>query len=291
MSADFASLATAPAIMTGIGLFFGVILALASRVFRVKEDPRLVQTEEMLPGTNCGACGEPGCAPFAEALIKGEVQPSGCTVASEETIESIAEFLGVDAGEAERRIARLHCAGGQAQAFQIAEYGGFESCRAAAVVSGGGKGCSWGCLGLADCEIACTFDVIQMNGNGLPVVDFAGCTACGDCVDACPRDLFEIVPESQKLFVQCNTPLDGEAATNLCSVACDACGRCAADAVPGLIEMRDNLPRIDYDSGLPVTPVATSRCPTGAIQWLEGDQFKATRGRAADQEKRYARYQ
>jgi len=288
MAFDLGNLLTAPAVMTGIGLFFGVILAVASRVFRVKEDPRLQGTEDLLPGTNCGACGEPGCAPFAEALVKGEVQPSGCTVASEDTVEAIAEFLGVDAGEQEKQVARLHCAGGQAQAFQIAEYRGFEGCRAAAVVSGGGKGCSWGCLGLADCEVACTFDVIQMNNNGLPEVDTVGCTACGDCVDACPRDLFEIVPLNQKLFVQCNTPLEGDAAVALCSVACDACGRCASDAVPGLIEMLDNLPSIHYESGLPVTPVATNRCPTGAIQWLEGDQFHDRTTAEAEEEIRYA---
>jgi Na+-translocating ferredoxin:NAD+ oxidoreductase RNF subunit RnfB len=273
MPSELTSFLTAPAIMTGLGLFFGIILALASRLLRVEEDPRLQHTEELLPGTNCGACGEPGCMPFAEALVKGAVQPSGCTVADSETIEAIADFLGVDAGEQEKRVARLHCAGGQGQAFQIAEYRGFESCRAAAVISGGGKGCSWGCLGLGDCEVACTFDVIHMNGNGLPTVDVENCTACGDCVEACPKDLFEVVPLSQKLFVQCNTPLEGEVATTLCSVACDACGRCAADAVTGLIEMVENLPRIDYGSGLPVTPVATLRCPTGAIQWLAQGQF------------------
>jgi len=271
---DLLPLLTAPAIMTGIGLFFGIILAVASRVFRVEEDPRLQRTEELLPGTNCGACGEPGCASFANALIRGDVQPGNCTVASAEVVESIAGFLGVEAGGQEKRIARIHCAGGQAQAHQIAEYRGFESCRAAAVVSGGGKGCSWGCLGLGDCVRACTFNVIAMNSNSLPVVDGAGCTACGDCVEACPRDLFEIVPESWKLFVQCNSPLEGEAATMLCSAACDACGRCAADAPEGLIEIRDNLPVVDYRSGITLTPVPTQRCPTAAIQWLEGDQFQ-----------------
>ncbi len=288
MSFDFTNIAIAPAIMTGIGLFFGIILAIASRAFRVKEDPRLQKTEEMLPGTNCGACGEPGCAPFAEALIKGDVQPSQCTICDQDAIDAIAEFLGVDAGEQEKRVARLHCAGGQAQAFQIAEYRGFEGCRAAAVVSGGGKGCSWGCLGLADCEVACTFDAIHMNANGLPTVDIDGCTACGDCVDACPRDLFEIVPLSQKIFVQCKTPLDGDAAIALCSVACDACGRCAADATPGLIEMRDNLPHIDIASGLPATPAAVSRCPTGAIQWIEGEQFREQESHLTDEVRRYA---
>ncbi|MES9964155.1 MAG: RnfABCDGE type electron transport complex subunit B [Candidatus Sedimenticola sp. 20ELBAFRAG] len=286
MNFDFGNFLTAPAIMTGIGLFFGVILAVAARLFKVDEDPRIQKTEEMLPGTNCGACGEPGCAPFAELVVKGTIQPSKCTVASADMIDDIADFLGVDAGEQEKLVARLHCAGGQGQAFQIAEYRGFDSCRAAAVISGGGKGCSWGCLGLADCEVSCTFDVIHMDPNGLPVVDIEGCTACGDCVDACPRDLFEIVPESQRLFVQCNTPLEGDAAVTLCSVACDACGRCAADAAPGLIEMKDNLPVIDFDSGLTATETATKRCPTGAIQWLTGNQFQ--NGSQADEAKRYA---
>ncbi|MDH5785393.1 MAG: RnfABCDGE type electron transport complex subunit B [Chromatiales bacterium] len=259
--------------MTGLGLFFGVILAVAYKLLRVEEDSRIARTEELLPGTNCGACGEPGCLPFAQKLVVGEVEPSKCTVASSDDIDEIADFLGVDAGEAEKRVARLKCAGGKAQAFQIAEYDGFESCRAAAVVSGGGKGCSWGCLGLADCGVVCDFDAIQMNDNGLPVVDIDKCTACGDCVDACPKDLFELLPLSRKLYVQCNTPLAGESVTVLCSVGCDGCAKCAADAAPGLIEMKNELPLIHYESGLPVTPKATSRCPTGAIQWLEGGQF------------------
>jgi len=56
----------APAIMTGLGLFFGIILAVAYRFLRVQEDPRIEQVENLLPGTNCGACGQPGCHGFAE---------------------------------------------------------------------------------------------------------------------------------------------------------------------------------------------------------------------------------
>lgn len=268
------NIATAPAIMTSLGLLFGTVLAVAYRLLRVDEDPRIQQTEEMLPGTNCGACGEPGCLPFAIKLVHDEVQASMCTVATDDDIEAIAEYLGVDPGEQDKRVARLHCAGGKAQAFQIAEYLGFESCRAASVVSGGGKGCSWGCLGLADCDVACTFDAIHMNSNGLPVVDIEKCTACGDCVDACPKDLFEIVPLNQKLFVQCNSPLEGDAVLALCTVACDGCAKCAADAAPGLIRMENDLPVVDYSAGGPAKPDATFRCATNSIQWLEGGQFQ-----------------
>ena len=186
------NLLTAPAIMTGIGLFFGTVLAVAQRFLRVDEDPRIEATNELLPGTNCGACGQPGCLAFAEKVVAGTVDPGKCTVSTDDALESIAEYLQVDAGRAEKLVSRLRCAGGQRQAHQIAEYRGFEGCRAAAVVSGGGKGCSWGCLGLADCERACTFDAIHMNGNGLPQVDTEKCRACPDCVAACPRDLFEL---------------------------------------------------------------------------------------------------
>jgi Na+-translocating ferredoxin:NAD+ oxidoreductase RNF subunit RnfB len=260
--------------MAGIGLFFGVIIAVSNKVLRVDEDPRIEGTNERLPGTNCGACGEPGCLAFAEKLVAGAVTPAQCTVSTDDDRESIADYLQVDAGEQEKSVARLKCGGGAAQAHQIAEYRGFDGCRAAAMVSGGGKGCSWGCLGLADCEVACTFDAIHMNDNGLPQVDIDKCTACPDCTNACPRDLFEVVPMSHKLYVQCNSPLAGEAATILCSTACDACGKCAADAESGLIEMKKNLPDIDWESGAIAKPKAIFRCPTNAIVWLEGEQFE-----------------
>ncbi|MDJ0906928.1 MAG: RnfABCDGE type electron transport complex subunit B [Woeseiaceae bacterium] len=275
------SLLVAPLIMVGIGLFFGTVLAIAQRFLKVDEDPRIEATNELLPGTNCGACGQPGCLPFAEKLVAGDVDPGQCTVSTDDAIEQIAEYLQVDAGRAEKLVARVRCNGGHLQANQIAEYRGFEGCRAAAVVSGGGKGCSWGCLGLGDCERACTFDAIHMNSNGLPQVDMDKCRACPDCVAACPRDLMELVPLNQKLYVQCNIPLAGEAATQLCRVACDACGKCVADAAPDLITMRDNLPVIDYTRGDEAAPAAIFRCATRSIVWLEGEQFQDQESRQA----------
>ncbi|EDN67706.1 electron transport complex protein [Beggiatoa sp. PS] len=112
-----------------------------------------------------------------------------------------------------------------------------------------------------------------MNHNALPVVDIDKCTACGDCVATCPRDLFEIVPLNQQLFIQCSLPLGGDIARALCSTVCDACERCVADAAPGLIHMENNLPIVDYSAGGPALPDAIRRCPTRAIQWLTGPQF------------------
>ena len=265
---------TAIAIMTGLGLFFASVLALAYRFLRVEEDPRLEVVEDLLPGNNCGACGEPGCSAFAGKLINGEVQPGKCTVASGDTLEEIASFLGVDVGGEEKRIARLKCAGGKINARSLCNYQGMGSCRAAVVVDGGVLACNWGCLGLGDCEEVCTFDAIYMNEQALPVVDPELCSACNDCVEVCPLDLFVLMPESHHLVVQCSSPLEGDNAVARCTVACDACGRCALDAPPETVEMVNGLPVVHYDRDLHPTPEATWRCPTGAIQWVVGTQFE-----------------
>jgi len=258
---------TAVGAIGGLTALLASLLVLANRKLHVEEDPRIDVVDEMLPHANCGACGFPGCRPFAEALVGGDTAPGKCTVSSDEDRSEIATFLGVDVGAEERRVARLACAGGANVARNHARYDGLLSCSAAATVAGGGKGCFWGCLGLSDCFDACDFDAIHMDAQDLPVVNEANCTACGDCVDACPKDLFSLHPVSHRLWVACKSLEAGDELLDDCEVACTACGRCAMDA-PGLIEMNDNLPLIDYDrkhdSRDPI-----QRCPTGAIVWMD----------------------
>lgn len=246
------------------------LLVLAHNKLYVFEDRRIDIVEEMLPHANCGACGFPGCRPFAEALVSGKTQPAKCTVSAPEEIEAIARYLGVEAGEQQKIVARLACAGGINVARMRAQYSGLATCRAAAHVAGGGKGCAWGCLGFGDCEVVCDFDAIHMNAWGLPVVDEGKCTGCGDCVEICPKDLFSLHPASHRLWVACKNEEFGDDILAECEVACTACARCAMDAPDGLIHMQDNLPVIDYsknhDTKLPI-----QRCPTGAIVWLEPD--------------------
>ncbi len=262
-------------IVAGLGLLFATILAVAYRRLKVEEDPRIDIVEEMLPHANCGACGEPGCRAFAERVVGGEVNPAKCTVSAPEEIQRIASYLGVEVGTEEKRVARLLCAGGKNEAHSLAEYAGtMKSCRGEAVVTGGVKACSWGCLGLGDCEKVCDFDAIYMNEDGLPTVIPEKCTACGDCVEICPKNLFELMPVSQKLIVQCKSQLEGDYAESKCSVACTACGRCVADAPQGLIAIRNNLAVIDYEKNELASPEATLRCPTDAIVWIEDKQFE-----------------
>lgn len=261
----------AAAIMGGMGVTLAVVLAYADRKLWVYEDPRIDEVEALLPKANCGACGCPGCRQFAEKAVKGEIEPGRCTVNSPEGVQAIAQLLQVAAGGQEKRVARLACAGGVHVAKQKAQYEGLQSCRAAALVSGGGKLCSWGCLGLADCMRVCGFHAIEMNAYGLPVVDEAKCTACGDCVDICPKQLFSLHEVSHRLWVTCRNQLPGDVAEFQCEVACTACGRCASDAAPGLITITNNLAVVSYSKNALATRKAIERCPTGAIVWFEGD--------------------
>jgi len=260
-------LVTAVAVLGGLTLALASLLVLANRTLWVAEDPRLDAVEAMLPHANCGACGQPGCRAFAAALVAGAAAPAACTVSDDAGRARIAAYLGIAVGAVEKRVARLACAGGSNVARRHARYSGPSSCRAAALVAGGGLGCFWGCLGLGDCAAACDFDALHMDAHDLPVVDEARCTACGDCVAVCPKDLFSIQPANRRLWVACRSREAGDAPLADCQVACTACGRCAADA-PGLIAMRDNLPVIDY-AGAHATRAPIARCPTGAIVWLD----------------------
>lgn len=269
-------MAAAGGFMATLGVSLAALLAAANRRLHVVEDPRIDMVEELLPRTNCGACGTAGCRQFAEKLIVGELVPNQCTVNNAAGNQQIADYLGVAAGDIEKQVARLACAGGAHVARTRARYDGEKSCRAASLVSGGGKGCSWGCLGLADCAVVCDFDAITMNRHGLPVVDEAKCTACNDCVEVCPKGLFSLQPVSRQLWVACKNRQPGDEAELECEVACTACGRCAADAPEGLIAMVNELAVIDYSKNGLASRLPIERCPTGAIVWLDRKQGPLT---------------
>jgi Na+-translocating ferredoxin:NAD+ oxidoreductase RNF subunit RnfB len=260
-------------ILGGVGLVFATLIAIANRKLKVWEDPRIDVVTGMLPGANCGACGVPGCRAFAEKLVAGEKQPAGCNVANAEVKAQIAGYLGVDAGHATKVVARMLCAGGAHVARQQAEYRGLATCAAAAAVAGGGKGCAWGCLGLADCVRSCTFGAMTMSADGIPVIDVDKCTACGDCVEACPKDLLALHPVDHRLLVQCRNLIAGDEALEDCRVACTACGKCVMDAGPGLISVASGVAVVNYELNDIADARAVVRCPTGAIVWLTGAQF------------------
>jgi ferredoxin len=111
-----------------------------------------------------------------------------------------------------------------------------------------------------------------MDRHGLPVVESGKCTACGDCIEICPKNLFSIHGVSRQLWLACRNESDPDAAEAVCEVACTACGRCVMDGAEGLIQLKSNLAVIDYEKNASANRLAIERCPTGAIVWIEGGQ-------------------
>lgn len=260
----------------GLTAVLTTILLVAGRKLYVSEDARLDVLEALLPGNNCGACGRPGCRAFAEALVQGDAQPAQCTVSNAEGHRKLADVLGVAVGTVDKVVARLACAGGANVARWRAEYVGVKTCQAASLVAGGGKECVWGCLGFGDCAAVCDFDAIHLDRHDLPVVNEAACTACGDCVQACPKDLFSLQAAADRLWVRCRNEELGDVILDGCEVACTGCGRCAMDA-PAVVSMQGNLPRVDYTAlrggrARELGEAAIARCPTGAIVWIDEEQ-------------------
>ena len=239
-----ARILTPVAAMAVLGLIFGVGLAYALKLFGIQLDPKIFKLLALLPGSNCGACGKAGCAAFAEALAKGEVMPAGCVVSNEEARSSIAELLGLGQAQKVKTVATVLCNGGERAADKYA-YTGIRSCRAASLLFGGQKACSFGCLGLGDCADVCPFAAITMGPDGLPVVDADKCTACGNCVKACPKSLYALLPVSVKYYVKCSSKDPGQATAKVCRSGCIACMKCEKACPAGAVKVESNLSRID----------------------------------------------
>ncbi|MEF2231854.1 MAG: FAD-dependent oxidoreductase [Pseudodesulfovibrio sp.] len=183
----------------GIGLGAAAILGVASKLLYVKEDPRIAQIENYLPGANCGGCGFPGCSGAAAAIVAGKAPASVCIVADGDARALIAGIMGQEVLDREPELAVRDCNGG-ARADSAFHYEGVLDCRAAHLLYGGSKECPEGCLGLGSCVRACPFNAIHMGPEGLPVIDPTECKACGNCVDACPRGVIHVAGMSARLL-------------------------------------------------------------------------------------------
>lgn len=236
-------------VMGGLGLLFGVGLALASRIFFVERDERVEKIDEVLPGANCGACGAPGCSGFAEGVVEGKYPANGCTVGGADVAVLVAQIMGTEAGEIIPEVAVVQCRGDKENCPDRAVYHGIEDCRAAMMIDAGAKGCNYGCLGLASCVNACPFDAMRMDDNGLPVVIEELCTGCGECVRTCPRNIMILMPTSQNVFLGCVSKDFGKAVKSVCKVGCIGCSMCANPKTTAdeMITMEGKLPIIHYD--------------------------------------------
>lgn len=243
------------AILGGLGLVFGLVLAAASKVFYVETDPRLDQLKECLPGANCGGCGFPGCSGYAEAVLKGEAAIGKCASGGNDCAQAMAEIMGVKAEAVTRKVALVRCSGAKtydAEGNQItgakvkANYEGFRDCTAASKVGGNGPlSCKFGCLGFGTCTRACKYDAIHVE-NGVAKVDENKCVGCMSCAAVCPRQLIIPVEPDRNVVIACASLAKGAVTTRGCTAGCIGCGLCKKICPKDAITVERNLARIDY---------------------------------------------
>ncbi len=154
--------------ITVLALIFGLILGFASVKFKVDSDPLVEQIDALLPQTQCGQCGYPGCKPYAEAIATGDVI-NKCPPGGQATIEKLADLLGVDVPTTDDDIINV-----KKVAFIHEDM----------------------CIGCTKCIQACPVDAIVGGTKALHTVIGSECTGCDLCIAPCPTDCIEMIPIS-----------------------------------------------------------------------------------------------
>ena len=238
------SILIAVGIVAGIGLLIGLILSVASIIMAVPKDEKAEKILEALPGANCGACGYSGCSGYAAALAKGKAEPGLCAPGGSSCTKAVSEILGVETGAVEPKVAVVKCRGSLEHTSYRAQYSGIMSCAAAMKIGGGLTACTYGCMGLGDCEAVCPYDAIHVK-NGVACVDGGKCRACTLCVKACPRGIIEIVPKKEMALNRCSNRDKGGVTRKLCDVGCIGCKKCEKACEAGAVTVKDFCAKVD----------------------------------------------
>lgn len=157
--------------IAGLGAFLGLILGLAGKFFAVEdENPIVKEIENMLPGSQCGQCGFPGCSPAAKAVVDGEVELNFCPPGGRALVESLAELLDIDPNTVGDVAKPLIAAINDEQ-----------------------------CVGCTKCMKACPTDAVVGANGQIHTVISAACTGCKKCYDVCPEGCIDMAPEPETL--------------------------------------------------------------------------------------------
>lgn len=152
--------------LTGMGLAFGFLLGSAARRFKVEDNPLLDDIERLLPGSQCGQCGYPGCRTAAEALVAGSLPATFCPPGGKALAEQLANLLSID----------LDLSDVEDQTPMVARVD--ESL----------------CIGCCRCFKVCPTDALVGAPKQIHAVVADACIACGKCVDVCPTECLQMHP-------------------------------------------------------------------------------------------------
>lgn len=159
--------------LVGLAIAFGAVLGLASVKFKVEGDPLIDQIDNLLPQTQCGQCGYPGCRPYATAIAGGEAEINRCPPGGQATIHHLAELLDVEELELD------------------AEHGTEAEVKTVAYIH------EDLCIGCTKCIQACPVDAILGAAKLMHTVITSECTGCDLCVEPCPVDCIDMIPVEQ----------------------------------------------------------------------------------------------
>lgn len=166
---------TAILVLAGLAVVFGLLLGFAAVRFKVEGDPVVDQIDAILPQTQCGQCGFPGCRPYAEAIAAGEADINQCPPGGEAGVRALAELL-------DREPKPLS-----------AEHGVAKETKTVVVID------EQVCIGCTLCIQACPVDAILGAAKQMHTVIEDECTGCDLCIPVCPVDCIHVVPLEETL--------------------------------------------------------------------------------------------
>ena len=254
-----------PAVIVAVvGLIAAVILTIASKLMYVPVDEKVAAIREVLPGANCGACGFAGCDDYAAAFGENPALSTAlCPVGGSSIASQIAGILGVDAADAEEKVAMVMCQGNYGVTRQIMEADRIHTCKEAKMFYGGQWACPYGCLGLGDCFNVCKFDAIRVE-NGVARINRDKCVGCGACDDVCPNNIISMVNKKNLVFVACKSMEKGAKTRKTCENGCIGCMKCQKTCKFEAIKVENNVAQVDLEA-CKNCGLCEKECPTGAI--------------------------
>ncbi len=238
-----------------IGIIAAVLLYVAATHFRVDENPKIAEVEELLPGANCGGCGFSGCRAFAEKCATSDTLDGlNCNSLAAEGMRRIADTLGLSAVSPIVKKARVLCSATCDNRPPLNRYDGVTSCAIEASLYQGESDCTFGCLGCGDCVKACPFGAMKLTEESvIPEIDLSKCVGCGKCVVSCPRHIVELAQydaDRPWVAVTCANRDKGPIAMKECKVACIGCGLCKKKCEHEAITIEQFLAHIDSEKCL-----------------------------------------